>query len=845
MMVLWYHPTATILLLLFGCGTAWRSAATNRFRARPALAHGLYAQVSGSLVIPDALRPMEEEGNKDGMKILNEASKQKNNPQDDFFKTISKYVSEPDDLQLLHKIYQRVAKQDDSDGNWRLSLATAQYLAEMKLDVPTLATALLYKSTVITKPTHSASSKADTETKDRADHLVITPEMRELLQSWDNVDSIQAQFHASLSLALQESENFRKIVITVANDVRVLLLKLTHQAQVLRFLVNQDNIPYNNTAKHPVLFMPEALAQETLHVYAPLAHRLGMYTLKTELEDMSLRLWKPQLYKHIQDLVATKQFEREEYTQKVIRRLRRHLANEGLPRVEITGRPKSLFSIYQKMQNKGLAFDDIHDLMAFRILVDDVPTCYHALGLIHACWKPVGGRFKDYIAISKPNGYQSLHTTVIGPESKPMEVQIRTHAMHQIAEGGVAAHWAYKDSVSAPSIKAKKSEAEAERYRSLRKLVEWAMDTNNDNDSLEDTPRQSNKISTSFDSEEIFVFSPQGQLLSLRNTSTVLDFAYRIHSELGHHCLGGKVNGKMVKLNHVLKTGDRVEILQSPNQTPKQEWLAMVTSSKAQQRIRAWLKKQQIGSESVALGREILENTLKKYASRHKERNFDATAKFHEHLEHILDALDLEDEDSLYRCIAYGQIRVKNVIQQVSEIVVAEETGAVERDEFVYKTLTEKSDLLSSPTTKSDGVVIGGKRNILISYCRECNPLYGEAVKGYVTQGRGVKVHRTNCRYIQQSDPDRHIQAVWDTNAHNAKRKIRLDVLFDDSPGMLAAMSAAISACKVNILGVVLKTLSNGRGLARFEVMLASVDELLQVTRQLNGVLGVLRIERR
>jgi GTP pyrophosphokinase len=404
--------------------------------------------------------------------------------------------------------------------------------------------------------------------------------------------------------------------------------------------------------------------------------------------------------------------------------------------------------------------------------------------------------------------------------------------------------------------RAGKTNDDAQRYRWLRQLVEWAKINEDDLEGgvteIGKTPKYgTSNVGEGVFEKEVFVFSPQGQLLALSKGSTVLDYAYQIHSELGNHCVGAKVNGKMVKLNYALQNGETVEILQSASQTPKQEWLQIAQSSKAIQRIRSWLKKEQIGEESLSLGREILENSLKKYASRQRQGPFVkvGTTEFKKYLVHVLSTWDLEDEDMLYRALAFGQIPVKKIAQEIFALSIRNSgDGAVQDDDSVFKSLQEKvATTISTKSTKPDGVVIGGKRTILVTFCRNCNPLYGEEVKGFVTQGRGVKIHTKDCHYLQASDPERQVDAIWDTNAATAKpsRSTRMEVVFEDAPGILAGMSTAITSSGVNIGGVILRTLSNGRGLARFDLMLASIEDLMRVTENLKRVSGVLGVERR
>jgi guanosine-3',5'-bis(diphosphate) 3'-pyrophosphohydrolase len=637
-----------------------------------------------------------------------------------------------------------------------------------------------------------------------------------------------------------DPEKYQKLLVAIADDdVRVIVIKLADQTQkAIRKLQESQEMTSRNT---PNRRSQELAAREVLDVYAPLAHRLGIYTLKTTLEDMSLHLWKPAVYEQIQTLVATRQEEYQVYTDQVIDTLSSLLEEAGMTSegidgkkqstFSVTGRAKSYYSIYRKMDSKDVDFGDIQDLMAFRILVDDVSQCYQALGVIYDEWKPLQGRFKDYIAQPKFNGYKSLHTTVIGHEKKRMEVQIRTYAMHDIAESGIAAHWIYKGKNNKGIID------DAQHFQWLRQLVECIQ-----MDERKEEQNQGLMESDVFE-KDVFVFSPQGNLFALAEGSSVLDFAYCIHSDLGSHCTGAKVDGRMVPLKYRLLHGDTIEIIKSNNQKPRKEWLDIVKTSKAKSRIKAWLKKKELGEESTVLGREILEKALKKYKSRQREA-VDSFALYKENLDHLLSEFHLKDEQELFQAVAYGQITTRSFLQELFKLTPSKEEPfslQEKRDELVLKSLSK----IDVRPPKSDGVVIGGERNMLISFCRNCNPLHGEDVQGVITQGRGVKIHRLGCIYLQESEEERRLDAVWDTKAEGTFRPTQVEVICEDSPGVLASMSKAISSAKVIIGSATLKRVSNGRSLARFELMLSSIDQLRTVMQQLEQEPDIIAVKRR
>jgi len=524
-------------------------------------------------------------------------------------------------------------------------------------------------------------------------------------------------------------------------------------------------------------------ARETLELYAPLAHRLGLYRFKEELEDTSLKYLEPKAYRELSDKIKSGKEERQRYIREVIGTMLQYLMEGGIAAnsIDISGRPKSYFSIYQKMKEQNLPFESIQDITAFRIIVDDIAQCYQALGVVHTHFKPIPGRFKDYIALPKANGYQSLHTTVIGPEGRRVEVQIRTKEMHSTAENGILqAHWVYKGQNASDSVE------EAQRFKWLKQLVEWVQDLNDPNEFID-------SVKEDLFEREVYVFSPGGQLFALAQGSSLLDFAYRVHTELGNRCVGGKVNGKMVPMRQRLRNGDTVEIMTSSDQVPRRSWLDFVRTSKAQARIRQWLKQEQ-RQESIELGQELLNKEPKKQG-----KDFGVS----------------KDEQS---------------------------------DASTLQSIEEKAAQREASRSRNvrDGIIVGGERNILINYCKNCNPLRGEEIKGVITLGRGIKIHRLGCKYLLETNESRRLDASWDTGALSTpSRAVQLKVICEDQPGILATMSKAIAAQKIDIRGVNLRKISNNRGLAKFEVMLSSVEDLERVVSQLGQEKGVISVERR
>jgi len=720
-------------------------------------------------------------------------------------------------------------------------LGRTSIIADMKIsDVATLVTSLVYDHVAV----HNDKSRSTTTTSnittipggmDNDNNYCMSLqdvqttfgiEVRNLVHGVHRMGGIVRYDHRATSE--RQAGYHRRLVIATAEDIRVILIKLADQTQRLRTATNgQRSDPKDRND----------IALETLGVYAPLAHRWGLYSIKTEMEDNALRLWKPETFRQLQTLVAARQEERQIYTDKVIEALQCRTEAAGLASAQISGRVKSFYSIFQKMQSQNMQFHDIQDLMAFRILVDDVAQCYQALGVVQAHLDPVPGRFKDYIVRPKLNGYQSLHTTVVGPDCRRIEVQIRTHRMHEIAEGGVAAHWIYKGNVNA------KNTQEADLFAELRRLVE---DTQTMNDEPDRKSSMKHSIQPDLFEKDVFVFSPEGELFALSMGATILDFAYRIHSKLGDRCVGGKVDGRMVPLRYQVKNGETVEIMQSSTQRPHKEWLTLVKTSKAKQRIKSWLRKQELGHEAVSVGRDLLEKELRRYTSK-RQHPSDGIPEYYEKLNDLLALFRLEDEDHLFRSLALGQIGVSNVIREVFRSPRQVNRG-IELDEGgqeVSIQLNSGKGIVARQGVQSGGLVVGGKSNMMVVFCRNCNPLYGEEVEGVVTRGSGGKVHRVDCKYLIESEMDRRVGTVWDEAAKSVARPTHVEVIFEDEPNMLGHMSKAISLTKVRIGGVVMKRISDGRGLARFELLLSSIDDLSKIMLQLQQERGVLSVTRK
>jgi GTP pyrophosphokinase len=663
-------------------------------------------------------------------------------------------------------------------------IEVAGIIADLKLDAASIATGLLHDTV------------EDTLTSLEEIERLFGAEISALV---DGVTKISQMSFTSREE--KQAENFRKMVLAMARDIRVILVKLADRTHNMRTL---DAL--SPERQHDI-------AQETLDIYAPLAHRLGIYWMKSELEDNALRYLRPEVYYQLKRNVAKKREERERYIQEVISVLHKRLEEAGIES-EVTGRPKHFYSIYQKMQSQNLLYDQIYDLVAFRVLVDSVRECYEALGVVHASWKPVAGRFKDYIALPKANMYQSLHTTVIGPYGERMEVQIRTHEMHRIAESGIAAHWRYKGGQ-------RMAAEDAQRFTWLRQLLEWQQN-------LQDPQEFLHSVKEDLFSEEVFVFTPQGDLLSFPEGSSVIDFAYRIHSEVGHHCSGARVNGRLVPLRYRLHSGDTVEIITTASQTPSKDWLNLVKTSRAKQKIRNWIKYQQ-RTRSVAVGREILERDLGRY---HLELG---KLRKEGKLARVVNELSQRDEETLLASIGYGRLTSHQVLAKLLPPEALQnrppEEGALRK---LFRRITRQD-----PT----GVRVSGVEDMLVRFGKCCDPLPGERILGFVTRGRGVTVHAVDCPRVLESDPQRRVEVVWD-GAGEVPRAVTLEVMCIDEPGLLAGITKAISSAGVNISRAQVRSVPDKKAVNTFDVVVSSVDQLNRVMRSIGKVRGVMKVAR-
>ncbi|HET9596534.1 MAG TPA: bifunctional (p)ppGpp synthetase/guanosine-3',5'-bis(diphosphate) 3'-pyrophosphohydrolase [Anaeromyxobacteraceae bacterium] len=717
----------------------------------------------------------------------------------DILDRVAGYHPDPD-LDLIKKAYVYSAKVHQ--GQIRKSgepylihpLEVAGILADMRLDEASIVTGLLHDTIEDTLAT-----------KDEVAEL-FGQEIAELV---DGVTKL-SQFTAGNTQEEKQAENFRKMVVAMAKDIRVLLVKLADRTHNMR------------TLEHMSPEKQERIARETLDIYAPLSNRLGIQWLKSELEDLSFKYLRAADYADLEQKVEARGQERDKFISEVVEVIQGKLVESGI-QGEVYGRVKHLYSIWRKMQVQSLDFEQVHDLIAFRVIVANVAQCYESLGLIHSLWKPVPGRFKDYIAIPKPNMYQSLHTTVIGPRAERIEIQIRTAEMHRIAEEGVAAHWAYKEGGAAgagPNAK------DAAKFGWLRQLLEWQRDLTDPKEFLE-------TVKVDLFADEVFVFTPKGDVKSLPRGATPVDFAYTVHSQVGERTVGAKVNGKIVPLRYKLKNGDTVEILTSPTSHPSKDWLTFVKTSRAQTRIRAFIRQEE-QKRSLEIGRDVAERELRRYGV-----SLNKVSKSGD-LDKAAGTLGFKKGDDVLVALGYGKVATHQLLAQ---LLPPEKLAQPPPDEpAATSRLTELFRKVARRPT--GGVRISGIDDVLVRYGKCCNPVPGDEIIGFITRGRGVTVHTRACDKIFNIDPLRRVDVSWDDKAADVKRPVSIRVVTDDRPGVLAQISKTISEAGMNISQATCKTTGLGRAVNTFEMGIGEVKQLRNVMRSIGELEGVVSVER-
>jgi GTP pyrophosphokinase len=721
---------------------------------------------------------------------------------DSLMESIKNYMK-AQEIALLEKAYHYAQKAHE--GQVRNSgepyiihpLAVAQILASLELDAPTLVAGLLHDVVEDTPITLEEIEKH------------FGPEIALVVDGVTKLNKIDFR-----SKEEQQVENLRKMFLAMAKDIRVIMIKLADRLHNMR------------TLKHQPEHKQREIAQETLEIFAPLANRLGIFSIKWELEDTAFHYLNAEEYYNLVEKISMKRHEREAYIERVIKILKEKVVEANI-RADIEGRPKHFYSIYQKMKEQGKELNEIYDLIAVRVIVDTVKDCYEVLGIVHTLWKPIPGRFKDYIAMPKPNMYQSLHTTVMGFLGEPFEIQIRTVEMHKTAQFGIAAHWKYKEGNKAGS------KDMDERLAWLRKILEWQTE-------LRDTKEFMEALKIDVYSDVVFVFTPKGDVIELPAGSLPIDFAYRIHSDIGNSCVGAKVNGKIVPLDYVLKNGDIVEILTSKQSNgPSRDWLLIVKTPQAKNRIRTWFRKEK-REENIRLGRESLEKELKR-------QGLDPAELFKtERLLETAKKFSLNHFDDLFAAVGEGTITPYQIITRV-------------RDEY-YKDV--KKEIAEVPLTEIQKELQKGKRNktrhgahgiivkgvdgvfVRLSHC--CNPLPGDAVIGYITRGRGVSIHRTDCPNVQaflKEDRGRIVEVTWKQGKESVYQ-VELEVYAIDRARLTMEIMNAIADMKLQINAVNARISKNKLTIINLRLEIHSIAQLNHLIEKIKRIKNVTEVNR-
>ncbi len=676
-------------------------------------------------------------------------------------------------------------------------IAVANILVEMQLDIETISAGLLHDVIEDTDYTYDDIAR------------LFSKEIADLVDGVTKLGQIKYQ-----SKEETQAENLRKMFLAMAKDIRVILIKLADRLHNMRTLK----------------YMPEEKAKykakETLEIYGGIAHRLGISKIKWELEDLALRYIDVEEYYELVDKVSMKRSQREEYIDKIVGLLQGKFEEVNI-NCEVYGRPKHFYSIYKKMQNKHKTFEEIFDLTAIRILVDTIKDCYAILGMVHTLWMPMPGRFKDYIAMPKANMYQSLHTTVIGPEGEPVEIQIRTHEMHNIAEYGIAAHWKYKEGTMSNNEKME------EKLKWLRQMMEWEKDVKDPQEFLD-------SLKDDVFNSQVYVFTPKGDVIELPAESTPIDFAYRVHSKVGNKCVGAKINGRLVPIEYKLQNGEIVEIVTSTNSNgPSRDWLKIVKTPNARNRIRQFFKKER-KEENIERGYEILEKEFKKYGIPLKDTSVE---KFMEQIAKKFNQSSLED---LVATIGYGGIVSSQVVPKVRDFYLKEEkkkekeSRHQEHEDISKYNITDK-EYNQKRNKSGSGVVVTGLDNILVRYAKCCNPLPGDEIIGYVTKGRGVAVHRADCLNCKMEDElfkKRLINVSWD-NPKKSKFEGEIKIIVIDRKGILNDIIHTIAMEKFNINGVNARKTKEDLTHINLLIEVNDISELTDLMRKLRALPGV------
>ena len=676
-------------------------------------------------------------------------------------------------------------------------LNVAYILADLQLDDATICAALL----------HDVVEDTDVTNEDIIKNF--GKEIAEMVAGVTKLGKIQY-----VTIEEEQVENYRKMFLAMGKDIRVILIKLADRLHNMRTLSNLKRDRQIANAK------------ETMDLYAPLANRLGIYSLKWELEDLGFRYLYPEEYRELVLSIEKKREERIEFINKIMEEIQVALKKQKIV-AEVTGRAKHLYSIYRKMQRDNITIDQVYDLFALRIIVNSVKDCYAALGVVHDLYTPMPGRFKDYIAVPKPNMYQSIHNTLIGPKGTPFEVQVRTWDMHRVAEYGIAAHWAYKE---ANRFKKSNVVVEEDKLSWLRETLEWQKD-------MQDPTEFLRTLKTELFEDEVYVFTPKGEIKTLPRDATPIDFAYSIHAEVGHRMVGCKVNSKMMPIVTKLKSGDIVEIITSDTaKGPSRDWLKIVKSSNAKTRIQQWFKKTE-REENIEKGKDILDKEIKKIGMLHSDL-FKP-----EWIQVALNRYNYNSVEDMYASIGFGGISPNKIITRLLEEYKKEhEEETIE--EKIQELVTEKPSKRKSPKS---GVIVKGIDNCLVKFSKCCNPVPGDDIIGYVTKGRGVSVHRKDCSNLKDllSEEERIIEVEWYDETNKAEYNVDIEILANDRTGLLSDVVKEITNQKINIMGVNTRTSKDRIATINTTLEVQNIEQLNQVIKQIRKVDSVYEVTRK
>ena len=714
------------------------------------------------------------------------------------------------DISMIEKAY-KVAS-EAHEGQKRKSgepyiihpLCVAIILADLELDKETIVAGLLHDAVEDTWMTYE-----EVEKEFGSEVALLVDGVTKLGQLSYSADKVEVQ-----------AENLRKMFLAMAKDIRVILIKLADR------LHNMRTLQYMRPEKQ------QEKARETMDIYAPIAMRLGISKIKVELDDLSLKYLKPDVYYDLVHKVALRKSEREQFVGAIVKEVKKHMDDANI-KAQVDGRVKHFFSIYKKMVNQDKTIDQIYDLFAVRILVDTVKDCYAALGVIHEMYKPIPGRFKDYIAMPKPNMYQSLHTTLIGPNGQPFEIQIRTYEMHRTAEYGIAAHWKYKESSDG---KAPVGKSEEEKLNWLRQILEWQRDMS---DNKEFMSLLKNDLDLFADS--VYCFTPQGDVKTLPSGSTPVDFAYSVHSAVGNKMVGARVNGKLVPIEYEIKNGDRIEIITSQNsQGPSRDWLKLVKSTQAKNKINQWFKKE-LKEDNILKGKEMLAQYAR--AKGFKIANYTKT----QYLEAVLRKYGFRDWDSVLAAIGHGGLKEGQVFNKLVEAYDKENKKNL-TDEQVLEAASETQEKLHIAKSKS-GIVVKGIHDVAVRFSKCCNPIPGDEIVGIVTRGRGITIHRTDCVNVlnmSETDRTRLIEAEWQQPDTKEKEKYmaEIQVYANNRTGLLVDLSKIFTERKIDLRSINSRTSKQEKATISMSFEIGSKEELRSLIEKIRQVESVIDVER-